>query len=462
MWHSLRFRLLLALIAVVVVVVGTVTVLASRTTMREFQRYVERGSVLRDRRLQGMLAVHYQQNGNWNNVQPLVEQMAKTSGERIVLADENGLVLADSDHKLIGQSVSPGTVGPGVMITWSDVPVGFLYVQPTPGLPPDSPEAIFLGSVNRWLLTGVIAAAVVAIILTAALSRRILRPVEALTEAARRMEKGDLSQRVAVQTKDEIGELAHAFNSMSDGLARLEQLRRNMVTDVAHELRTPLSNIRGYLEALQDGVTQPSPEVIGSLHDEAMLLTRLVNDLQELALAEAGQLKLVLQPTAVEQIVSQVVSVMQPTAASKGLTLQTDLQHGLPPVMADAGRVAQVLQNLANNAMSCTPAGGTITVTARLGASAAEVQLSVRDTGIGIAPEHLPYVFDRFYRVDQSRTRATGGAGLGLTIVKQLVEAHGSHVWAESTLGQGSTFAFTLPVAPSAEQPGTPPGRNES
>jgi signal transduction histidine kinase len=303
---------------------------------------------------------------------------------------------------------------------------------------------------------------VVAIILTTALSRRILRPVEALTEAARRMERGDLSQRVAVQTNDEIGELAHAFNSMADGLARLEQLRRNMVTDVAHELRTPLSNIRGYLEALQDGVTQPSPEVIGSLHDEAMLLTRLVNDLQELALAEAGQLKLVLQPTAVEQIISQVVSVMQPTAASKGLGLQADVQQNLPPVMADPGRVAQVLQNLINNAMTYTQAGGTITVTASPGASAAEVQLSVRDTGIGIAPEHLPFVFDRFYRVDQSRTRATGGSGLGLTIVKQLVEAHGGHVWAKSTLGQGSTFLFTLPVAPSLEQLDTSPGSKEA
>ena len=200
MWHSLRFRLLLALIAVVVVVVGTVAVLASRTTVREFERYVERGSVLRDRRLQGLLAVHFDQNRCWDGVQPLVEQMAKMSGERIVLADEDLHVLADSDRKLIGQSVSPGAVVPGVRITWGEVPVGFLYVQPTGGLPPGSPEAIFLGSVNRWLLAGVIAAAGVAILLTATLSRRILRPVEALTEAARRMEKGDLSQRVTVST----------------------------------------------------------------------------------------------------------------------------------------------------------------------------------------------------------------------------------------------------------------------
>lgn len=462
MWSSIRFRLLLALIAVVIVVVGTVAVLASRTTLREFQRYVEYGSVLRDRRLQGMLAVHYEQNGDWDDVQPLVEQMAKLSGERIILANEDKRVLADSERKLVGQSVSSGMVGGGVLISWGGAPVGFLYVQPSAGLPPGSPEAIFLGSVNRWLLAGVIAAAGVAIVLTAALSRRILQPVEALTEAARRMESGDLSQRVAVQTKDEIGELARAFNSMADGLARLEQLRRNMVTDVAHELRTPLSNIRGYLEALQDGVAQPCPEVVDSLHDEAMLLTRLVNDLQDLALAEAGQLRLVLQPAAVGQIVSQVVNAMQTTAASKGLTIRTDLQADLPAVMADAGRVAQALRNLLSNAMSYTPEGGTITVTASAGNSAAEVQLSVRDTGIGIAPEHLSHVFDRFYRVDPSRARATGGAGLGLAIVKQLVEAHGGRLWAESTVGQGATFSFTLPVAATPDQHGAPAGGNET
>lgn len=456
MWHSLRFRLLLSLIAVVIVVIGTVAALAIRTTTREFERYVERNSILHDRRLQGMLAGHFDQYGSWDNVQSLVEQMSNMSGERIILANEYNLIVADSDSKLIGRDASSGTAGTGVMITWLEVPVGYLYVQRTGGLPPGSPEAIFLRSVNRWLLAGGIAAIMVAVILAATLSRRILRPVEALTGAAQRMEKGDLSQRVAVSTRDEIGELGHAFNSMADGLARMEQLRRNMTSDIAHELRTPLSNIRGYLEALQDGVAQPSTEVIGSLHDEAMLLTRLVDDLQELALAEAGQLKLVLQPTAVEQVVSQVVNVMQPTAASKGLTLQTDMQSDLPSVMADPGRLAQVLQNLVNNAITHTPAGGQITVTTT--ADAMRILTRVRDTGIGIAPEHLPHVFDRFYRVDQSRARATGGAGLGLAIVKQLVEAHGGQVWAESTPGLGSTFSFTLPVAANMDQAGEPEG----
>ena len=445
MLHSLRYRLLLALLLVVVVVVGTVVLFAVRATTQEFQAYVERGGILRDRRLQNMLAAHYEQNRSWEDVQPLIEQMARMSDERIVLADENGLVIADSDRKLIGQLAGRTWAAPGMMISWGQMPIGLLYVRPTGGLPFGGPERIFLRSVNRWLLTAVLAAGAVAIALTWTLSRRILRPVEALTEAARRMETGDISQRVAVQTQDEIGELARAFNSMADGLARLEQLRRNMVTDVAHELRTPLSNIRGYLEALRDGVTQPTPEVIGSLHEESMLLTRLVDDLQELALAEAGQLKLIREPVALTPVVSQVVSAMQPRAAESGLTITAALPDDLPLVHADPGRVAQVLQNLVNNALAYTPSGGEITVLAR--AAGTEVEVSVRDTGVGIALEHLPHVFDRFYRVDRSRTRATGGAGLGLAIVKQLVEAQGGRVWAESTPGVGSTFCFTLPVA---------------
>jgi signal transduction histidine kinase len=284
-----------------------------------------------------------------------------------------------------------------------------------------------------------------AVLLTLALSRRILGPVEALTLAARKMEKGDLSQRVEVRSKDEIGELIHAFNAMADGLARLEQLRRSMVTDVAHELRTPLSNIRGYLEALREDMMRPTPELIDSLYEETMLLSRLVDNLQELALAEAGQLKLERQPVALMEIVDKVVNVLQPQATDKGLTIRVDLPADLPPAYADPKRVGQILRNLLANAMSYTPPGGEITVAAR--AVGSEVEVSVQDTGIGIAPEHLPHVFERFYRADKSRARTTGGAGLGLAIVRQLVEAHGGRVGVESAMGKGTTFTFTLPMA---------------
>jgi signal transduction histidine kinase len=300
----------------------------------------------------------------------------------------------------------------------------------------------FISAVNGALILAVTVAGVVALLLTVVFSRRILEPIESLTAAARKMENGDLSQRVSVRSKDEIGTLTHAFNAMADGLARLENLRRNMVTDVAHELRTPLTNIRGYLEALRDGMIQPGPALINSLHEEAMLLNRLIDDLQELALAEAGQLRLVRQMVDIREIIEQAVSAQQPSMAEKGLKVSVDLPPNLPLVEADAERIGQVLRNLLNNASVHTPANGEVRVTVQL--VDAEVVVSVRDTGSGIPPTHLPYIFERFYRADKSRTRATGGAGLGLAIVKQLIEAHGGRIWAESTEGSGSVFTFTL------------------
>jgi len=277
------------------------------------------------------------------------------------------------------------------------------------------------------------------------LSRRIISPIEALTAAARRMEKGDLNQRVNVRTRDEIGDLAHAFNAMAQGLARQETLRRTLVADVAHELRTPLSNIRGYLEAVRDRVVEPDPPVVDSLYEEAMLLTRLVDDLQELALAEAGQLTLEKRPTALRPLVESTLAAFQPQLAAKQITVTVALPLDLADVEADPERVGQILHNLVDNAARYTPAHGEIVIAAR--PDSEDIRVSVRDTGHGIRLEHLPNVFDRFYRSDGSRARSTGGAGLGLAIVKQLVEAHGGRAWAESEAGRGAEFDFTLPVA---------------
>jgi signal transduction histidine kinase len=283
-----------------------------------------------------------------------------------------------------------------------------------------------------------------AVIVMLAISHRIVQPVERLTAAAQQMEKGDLTTRVNVQSSDEIGQLARAFNAMADGLARQEQLRRNMVSDVAHELRTPLTNIRGYLEAAQDGVMPLDTALVDNLHEEAMLLNRLADDLQELALAEAGQLRLERQLVDVGDVARAAIEAVRPQAEARGLQLSLDTPSGLV-VEADAHRVAQVLRNLLNNAMDFTPKGGQITITARR--EGAFVRAEVRDTGPGIAPEHLPFVFERFYRADKSRVRTTGGAGLGLAIVKQMIEAQGGRVWVNSALGAGATFGFALPLS---------------
>jgi len=485
MVHSLRLRLLVSLIAVVISAVVTLALLTSLATRSQFERYVER-DIARDQRIfQAVMAAGERQEGK-ADLQALVKEVARTSGERMIVADHQGRVVADSEDTLAGQQIDlpvpamemasdnptflhgPPVTRAGVEFTGAlplDVaaPV-YISVAPisgtvspaagagndfvvarVPNLPGSDPtEQGFLASVNRSLLLSVAVACIAAVLLTIVLSRRILAPIESLTVAARAMQTGDLSQRVAVRGKDEIGSLAHAFNAMADGLARLESSRRNMVTDVAHELRTPLTSIRGYLEAMRDGVVRPEPVIIDSLHEEALLLNRLVDDLQELALAEAGQLRLVRQPAEVGALIDKAVTAIRPALAEKGLAIEIDVAEDLPVVDVDSERVGQILRNLLNNAITHTAAGGRITLSARHAES--EVSVSLRDTGSGIAAGHLPHIFDRFYRADRSRARATGGSGLGLAIVKQLVEAHGGRISVVSAEGQGTTFSFTIPI----------------
>jgi len=297
-------------------------------------------------------------------------------------------------------------------------------------------------SINRFLLWGGLMAIAIAMVLTFVLSRRISAPIRSLTLAAKRLGQGDFSQRVEFHGKDEVGELARTFNSMADDLARAEELRRNLVADAAHELRTPVSNIQGYLEAIRDGLVKPDASTLRSLYEEVILLSRLINDLQELTLAEAGELQLVRQAEDIAEPIKSAVAAVQPQAKAKGISLTVDLTDKLPPCNIDAYRIGQVLRNLLDNAIAHTPEGGAITITAREKGN--QVEVTVADTGEGIPPEDLPNIFERFYRVDKSRARATGGSGLGLTIAKRLVEAHGGKIWVQSELGKGSRFTFTV------------------
>jgi signal transduction histidine kinase len=441
MFRSLRFRLMLALILVMVGVLGGVAFVSTQATARTFRGYENERGMMRDARFEWLLARYHIQHGGWTGIQPEIQRIGQIAGGRVILTDLNGQVVADSEGELIGQHLNEGWEAPGMPVPQRGPPMGLLYVSP-----PDRPlgEA-FLASVNRTLLLVAACAGLGAVGLSLGLSRRILAPVEALTAAARRMAAGDLSQRVDVTSGDEIGDLAGAFNAMADGLARLEELRRNMVTDVAHELRTPLTNIRGYLEGLRDGVVLPDPQVIDSLHEEVMLLNRLVDDLQDLSLAEAGQLKLERQAVAVADLVNPAIGAFGSRLQDKGLTLHVDLPEDLPPVDVDSRRIGQVLRSLLDNGLTHSPPGGEIRVAAR--ASAGMVEVSVADTGCGIDAEDLPHVFERFYRADKSRSRATGGSGLGLAIARQLVEAHAGHIEVQSEVGRGTRIAFTLPVA---------------
>jgi len=444
MFHSLRFRLLVALILVVVVMVGGMALVSIQVTTRTFQGYEHSRGMMRDWRFQGFLTRHYTGHRNWSGVQPEVERIGQVTGERVILADREGWIIADSEGELLGETVGQDWGAPAALIVHNGTPVGALYVGLPDWLGSPGSEAP-LDSINRALLLVAVIAGLGAVLLIVGLSRRIFAPVEALTAAARRMEAGDLSQRVEITSQDEIGDLARAFNAMADGLVRLEKLRRNMVNDIAHELRTPLTNIRGYLQALQDGMVEPEMHVIDSLHEEAMLLNHLVDDLQELSLAEAGQLRLKRQPVALADVVDRAVGAFGSRVEAEGIALQVDLPEDLPPVDIDPRRIGQVVRNLLDNGLTHTSLGGEVGVSARV--SKQWVEVKVWDTGAGIAVEDLPYVFERFYRVDKSRSRATGGAGLGLAIARQLVKAHGGQIEVQSEIGQGTQFTFTLPVA---------------
>lgn len=460
MLNSLRLRLLLMMSLVALVAVGMVYVFAGQGTAQAVTGLAA-DTAARDQRLAASLLEATLAEGDARLLQLQAERLAHAMEAQIVVADPWGRVLADSAQTWPGPASRPPGIKPG-----SDWPSGlalggegaFVVVQYGPAdewaLDPGAPTGASVSApvqemsdtLYRSLLIAAAAGGGAALALTLFFASRVVKPLEALTAAARRMGTGDLSQRVAVRARDEVGTLAHAFNAMADGLARHEQLRRHLMSDVAHELRTPLTNLRGYLEAARDGVLSLTPELIGSLYDETMLLTRLVDDLQELALAEAGQLWLDRQATSVSELVTRTLAALPPQLTTGGPVIRQALAPELPLMDGDPERLRQVLRNLLLNALHHTPSGGEIVVAARR--AGGQVAVSVRDTGEGIAPEHLPFVFERFYRVDPARSRATGGAGLGLAIVRQLVDAHGGQVTVESAPGRGSTFTFTVPVAP--------------
>jgi signal transduction histidine kinase len=444
--HRLWFRLALTFALIILVTVVTIYFFVSQRASHEIEHYQEQTAQYRFNQVRASLYVHYwSQNRSWQEVQPLVIQTARLSATHIILVATNGTVIGDSKEELLGVGNYTNLSVPSIQLTEGEELLGEVYIIADLEAEPYATFRKLWASTSRFLLLGGLVAIGIALLLTLVLSRRVTYPISLLAAATRRLGKGDLSQRVQVQGEGEVGALAEAFNSMAADLEYAEQSRRNMIADVAHELRTPLSNIQGYLEAIRDGVIQPDTATIHSLNEEATLLSRLVNELQELTLAEAGELKLVYQAEDISKLVEQAVNPWQPQLTTKEISLSVDLPDNLPPVNIDWQRVNQVLHKLLENAVAHTPRGGVINVSATAGGEWVEV--SVSDTGEGIPAEDLPHIFERFYRVDKSRSRATGGSGLGLTIAKRLVEAHGGQITAQSKLGEGSRFSFTVPIA---------------
>ena len=301
---------------------------------------------------------------------------------------------------------------------------------------------------GQLLVAGAVAAAI-ALLIARWLARGMTQPLRDMAQAARRMEAGEYGQRVRTRSRDEVGQLAAAFNRMSGELESLERLRRELVANVSHELKTPISALRAHLENLLDGVERPDPETLQVMLSQSERLGRLVEQLLDLSRLDSGEMPLQREQTPLQPIVSQVLSEIQVASANRDVHVEGRIPPDLPPVFVDRERVHQVLFNLLDNAVRFTPPGGAVVVSAQCTNGSCEV--SVADTGPGIPPEHLPRLFERFYRVDPSRSQRDGGTGIGLAIARSVVEAHGGRIRAESEVGKGSVFTFDLPVAPATE-----------
>ncbi|MCA9945569.1 MAG: HAMP domain-containing protein [Anaerolineales bacterium] len=318
----------------------------------------------------------------------------------------------------------------------------------------------FTQALNEVLLVAASLAFMAAILVSTFVTRRIVKPVQEMKDASQRIANGRYQERVQVNGEDELAELGRSFNRMAHELAQTDERRRQLIGDVAHELRTPLSSIKSVMEGLQDGVLVAKPETFANVEQEVNRLQRLVHDLEELSKAEAGQIQLEKAWIKLQTLVETAVARLQPQFADKQVSLSTEFPPDLPEVLVDSARMTQVLLNLLGNALQYTPSGGQVLVQCSVFGDQLSVaskhqlpntdhglQISVTDTGIGLTGEQLPHIFERFYRVDKSRSRAGGGSGIGLTISKHLVEAHNGRLGATSPgLNQGSTFTIVLPV----------------
>ncbi|MDF1499671.1 MAG: HAMP domain-containing sensor histidine kinase [Anaerolineales bacterium] len=312
--------------------------------------------------------------------------------------------------------------------------------------------ANFREAINESLALAALAALIAAVSVSAFVSRRIVAPIREMMLASRHVAEGHYKERVELPggmegtQPDELGQLALSFNQMADRLQHTEEMRRRLIGDVAHELRTPLTTIQGSMEGLIDGILPAEDHVFQNIHREATRLQNLVRDLQALSKAESGTLVFNPEPVAPLDLVRRACARLERQYEEKGVGLLNEVPQHLPQVMVDEDRVGQVLLNLLGNALQYTPNGGQVRISAKQ--HAGFVEFSVTDDGIGIAREHLPHLFTRFFRVDKSRSRVGGGSGVGLTIARQLVEASGGRIWVHSAgPGKGSTFSFTLPVA---------------
>lgn len=447
--RSLAFKLTLAFLLVALIGAILVAGFVGLRTQKAFNRFVLNRF---QADLIATLTDYYERNGSWKNINGLIthnielrRRMPRDLPMPFILTDAQGRVIIGNAMYRLGDRLATRERGRTIPIIVNDKTVGRVLFTEGAWMVrlPESLESQFLKQVRLATIWGALGATIVALLLGALLAYNITRPVRELTMATHMITKGDLGYQVDIHTHDELEDLANAFNQMSRELARASKVRRQMTADIAHDLRTPLSVILGYAEALHDGKLAGSPETYAILHSEALHLQHLIEDLRTLSLADAGELSLDFQATELRPLLERTAAAYAAKAQEQGISIQVTVSQHIPHVQLDPERMMQVLGNLVSNALRYTPAGGTINLSTE--EDNQHIILRVQDTGTGIAPESLPYVFERFYREDPSRRVGEGESGLGLAIAKSIVELHGGEINVTSQLGHGTTFEIKIP-----------------
>lgn len=457
--NRLWVRLTLAFLLTAWVAIGLVALIMGRATEANFQRYINTQNSARfSARLLTNLADYYAANETWSGAETVLDstgqgqgqgqQGGETANERrgiqILIADPAGQIMAATDTTFIGQSLSNAARDNALAIEDNNIVVGLLAQESRGMQALGEAEAAFLAQMKTWLVAAVLITGILAVLTGAVLARQLARPLMHITTAVHDLSTGELGRQVTVAGSTEIIALAHGFNTMSDALAKSEQLRQHMASDVAHELRTPVSVLRGHLEAMLDGVFPLDDEHLAVAYDQTLHMTRLVDDLRLLTQAEAGRLPLEKVPTMPATLVNKALAFFQPLALDAEITLQAEIAPALPAVLVDVDRLQQVLGNLLSNALRHTPPGGQISIHVTKGK--ANVNFAVKNTGQGLSAEDTARLFERFWRAEEARERDSGGSGLGLAITRELIRLHDGSIQVESTANT-VTVSFTLPEA---------------
>lgn len=443
-------RILLSYLVIISVTIALLLFIVHQRTAQTFSRYLSDQASIHSRMLPVMLASYFVEHKSWDGVQKNIDEASVLIGSSVSLLDAQGYVVAATQRSAIGRSFDADpALGQSIPIVGGEGQVlGQIYVAHNPAR--QRADQAFLDDITSALVATGALVALVAMGLGVFLARSISRPMTAMAQAAAQIARGEYAVRVSPASGPEISALAQAFNHMAESIGRLEEVRRELVANVSHDLRTPLTVIRGYLEGLRSGqiADRRSAEVaFEAMYAEVTRLLRLVEDLRFVARQDAGVPLTERRAVAVSELFEDVIRRVTPFALAKQVQVSHEVPAQLPMVEVDVDQMGQALFNVLENGVNYTPSGGAIFL--RAGATDAHVWLAVEDTGVGISPEHLPHVFERFYRADRSRGRQNdSGIGLGLTIARGIVECHGGQisVTSDGIAGHGSTFTIVLPI----------------